>query len=164
LWRERWCADGDAALGVEHLLAQSRHPELVCEYGNLVYSCCQCNSYRQGEDIGVDLNEEGLGGHLEVSDDGTVHAKTVEGRALIAACRLNRPRLNEARRFMAQALQLLRQNPAGAVGMLLDYTLGYPQNLPRLALLRPPGGNDKPEGVAQSYYELRKRGELLATY
>jgi hypothetical protein len=42
--------------------------------------------------------------------------------------------------------------------------LGYPEELPDLSLLRPPGGNDRPEGIAESACARRKAGTLPATY
>ena len=43
---------------------------------------------------------------------------------------------------------------------------GYviPSNLPRLATLRPPRGNSRPQGIATSYYERRKRSDLPQHY
>ena len=42
--------------------------------------------------------------------------------------------------------------------------MGFPEDLPDLSELRPPDGNSRPEGVAQSYSALRERGELPETY
>jgi hypothetical protein len=36
--------------------------------------------------------------------------------------------------------------------------------LPDLDALRPPGGNTRPEGIVDSHFERRKRGELPDTY
>jgi hypothetical protein len=41
--------------------------------------------------------------------------------------------------------------------------MAYPDDLPDLRRLRPPGGNSKPEGVNQSAFALRERGALAAT-
>ena len=46
---------------------------------------------------------------------------------------------------------------------LLRYLLGFPDDLPDLAALRPPG-NTRPAGIAQSYCTLRLQGALPATY
>ena len=42
--------------------------------------------------------------------------------------------------------------------------LAYPDDLPDLSALRPPGGNARPEGIAQSAFARRERGELSGTY
>jgi hypothetical protein len=47
---------------------------------------------------------------------------------------------------------------------LLRRHLGYPANLPDLACLRPPGGNSRPEGIAGSSFERKRRGELPDIY
>ena len=40
----------------------------------------------------------------------------------------------------------------------------YPDDLPDLPRLRPPGGNARPEGIGQSHFALRKRGELKLAF
>lgn len=42
--------------------------------------------------------------------------------------------------------------------------LAYPNSLPDLARLRPPGGNERPTGIVQSHFARRMRGELSAVY
>ena len=42
--------------------------------------------------------------------------------------------------------------------------LSDPDDLPDLSSLRPPGGNLRPEGIVDSHFELRNRGELSETY
>jgi hypothetical protein len=42
--------------------------------------------------------------------------------------------------------------------------LCYPENLPDLNKLRPPGGNKKPEGIGKSHHARRFRGELPEMY
>ena len=42
--------------------------------------------------------------------------------------------------------------------------VGYPTDLPDLSRLRPPSGNSRPEGIAESHHASRARGELPATY
>jgi 5-methylcytosine-specific restriction endonuclease McrA len=47
---------------------------------------------------------------------------------------------------------------------LLRGLQGFPDNLPRLATLRPPNGNTRPEASSDSYDAKRQRGELPVTY
>lgn len=42
--------------------------------------------------------------------------------------------------------------------------MGFPDDLPDLKRLRPPGGNTRPEGVRTSSFVKRKDGTLAATY
>lgn len=42
--------------------------------------------------------------------------------------------------------------------------MGFPNDLPDLQSLKPPGGNFRPDGVAASFHARRKRGELPETY
>jgi hypothetical protein len=42
--------------------------------------------------------------------------------------------------------------------------MGFPRDLPNLRQLRPPGGNSRPEGIENSFYEMRRRGQLSDEY
>jgi len=42
--------------------------------------------------------------------------------------------------------------------------MGFPADLPNLAVLRPPGGNTRPAGVKKSCYAFRQQGKLSKTY
>ncbi len=46
----------------------------------------------------------------------------------------------------------------------LSAWFGYPDDLPDLASLRPPGGNTLPAGIDTSHHARRSRGELPAVY
>ena len=107
LWREAWCADGDGSFGIDHFRSRALHPELSCDYDNLVYACCQCNSIKQDNRLPVDPCEDGWGTHLLSIPDGTVRGITAEGRQTIEICRLNRPALVQARWRMRQLLEQL---------------------------------------------------------
>jgi len=58
---------------------------------------------------------------------------------------------------------LLRHDVAQAKHVL-RYLLAFPAALPDLAALRPPEGNARLEGIAKSYFERRRRGELTEVY
>lgn len=164
LWRERWCANGDDGFGVEHFLSQVRHPDLIGDYENLLVACCSCNAIKRDADGTLDPCQEGFGKHVEVSEDGTIQPLTQEGAALIELCRLDRPQLSEARRTMLEILKLLAATDSDDARRLYRDLSAYPDNLPRLAALRPPGGNTKPDGIAGSFDARRERNELPAVY
>ena len=112
----------------------------------------------------LDSCEEPFGRHLVVYDDGTIHGLTPAGVALIRICRLDRSKLTAFRRDMLRLWHTLerRQGPEAAA---LHYRFfGWPANLPRLAVLRPPGGNSRPQGITYSYAERQRRGALPLTY
>ena len=164
LWRERWCADGDQMFSVDHLLPRTTHPERLCDYDNLVYACCQCNALKQEATPVLNPCEEALGQHLEIHSDGSVRALTARGAEQVALCRLNRPRLQEARRMMLELFSMLTASRSEEARVLLRGLCGFPDNLPHIATLRPPAGNTHPEAIVNSYYTKRQRGELPATY
>jgi len=49
-------------------------------------------------------------------------------------------------------------------GQLARHYLGYPDSLPNLSLLKPPGGNSKPDGVDASFFAQRQQGRIPAVY
>ncbi len=149
---------------VDHLVPQRTPAERICDYNNLVYACCQCNSLKQDAKTAVNPCEEALGHHLEIQSDGSVRALTEHGTEQIALCRLNRPRLLEVRRMMIELFSMLEASVSGEARELLRFLQGFPDNLPRLSTLRLPDGNTQPESIINSYYAKRQRGELLATY
>ena len=42
--------------------------------------------------------------------------------------------------------------------------MGFPDELPDLAVLQPPGGNTRPAGMKNSIFGLRQEGKLPETY
>jgi len=164
LWREAWCADGDGSFGVDHVRPRASYPGQERDYDNLVYACCRCNSIKQDSSLPTDPCKEGLGKHLRVVSDGSVHGITEIGRQIIEICRLNRAALVQARRRMRQLLQELDAAKTDEAKSLLQEYLAFPSNLPVLSQLNPPGGNKRPNGIAASHHELRMRGELQETY
>lgn len=164
LCRERWFPDGDDSFSIDHLRPQSAAPESAREYDNLVYACWRCNSAKQDTPPPLNPDRDVLAEHVEVCNDGTVRGRTPQGEAQIRACRLDRPKLVEFRRGMIALRNLLEARRDAAADELLRKYFGYPDNLPRLAPLRPPGGNSRFEGIEESCYELRQRGELPDLY
>ena len=164
LWRERWCAEGDHLFSVDHLLPQTTHPEHSCDYDNLVYAYGQCNALKQDAETVINPCEEALGHYLGIQSDGSVRPLTARGAEQIALCRLNRPRLVEARHMMIELLSMLKACVSEEAGEFLRSLQGFPDNLPRLPTLRPPDGNTLPESINNSSYARRQRGELPATY
>jgi len=164
LCRERWFPDGDDSMSVDHVHPSRVAPAQRSTYENLVYACCQCNASKQ-DAVGVlDPYEEPFGHHLDVSGDGTICGLTPAGVMLIRICRLDRPKLTTFRCGMLQVWRTLEHRHGPDAAAMRQRFFGFPANLPSLATRRPPGGNTQPQGIARSYYERQRRGELPLTY
>jgi hypothetical protein len=134
------------------------------EYDNLVYACSACNSVKQ-DAMGVpDPCKDRYGAHLEVLADGSIRALSAQGDFLVKACRLDRPKLNEIRRFVLTMLHYLQGRTENEAVELRCRFFGFPLNLPDLSSLAPPGGNARPEGIASSSFARKGRGDLPETY
>jgi hypothetical protein len=59
---------------------------------------------------------------------------------------------------------MLEMSRSDKTHQLRQHYLGFPENLPDLSKLKPPGGNERPEGIADSHYERRERGQLPEFY
>jgi HNH endonuclease len=164
LCRERWFPDGDDHLSVEHFDPQSLARERRTEYDNLIYACCQCNASKRDCDWLLNPDSQALATHLEVLKDGSIRGLTSEGTACIKVCRLDRPKLTAFRKGLLALVRALAQHPTAEGGRLLRHILGFPDNLPNLGVLRPPGGNARPDGVATSAHAQHLQGKLGETY
>lgn len=162
LCRERWFPDGEAAFSVDHIRPQSLDLDSVNVYENLLYSCCQCNAIRGADEIS-DPCVHSFGELLHVRSDGTVTADSEEGRNLIEICRLNRSRLVAFRHGMIEILANLASRE-DSEGGLSRHILGFPDSLPNLSRLKPPGGNTNSDGVATSFFSRREQGTLAVVY
>ena len=164
LWRERWQADGHHGFGVEHIQPQGTEPGKRLDYDNLVYACNLCNSTRGEVPLPIDPSSDPPGRYLQILTDGTMQAIAPAGADLIELCRLNRPLLVAARRRISSLIALLRNSNAPEAIEALRDLLAFPADLPDLAVLRPPDGNVRPDGIADSFFERRRRGDLVDAY
>jgi hypothetical protein len=164
LWRERWLPVGEDAFGVDHLLARATAPQRTTDYENLVYACCRCNSMKTDALCVLDPCEQAYGQHLEVFPDGTIRGMTRQGAELIEICKLNQPRIVQARKQLLDLFQMLQEAGTSQAISLLHQHLGFPDNLPVLSQHRPPDGNCRPAGLARAYHLLRELGQLPSIY
>lgn len=164
LWRERWEADGHHGFGVEHVEPQVTSPEQRIVYDNVVYACNTCNSTRRDVPLPLDIVNDSLGLHLQVLADGTVQTLSETGEELVELCRLNRPLLVAARRRILNLIAVLRTSDHPEAVEALRDLLAYPSDLPNLSALRPPGGNERPAGITDCFFERRRRGALPEVY
>ncbi len=164
LTRERWRHDGQEGFSADHFDSQSTHPQRRGDYDNLFYACCSCNSARSAIPLPIDPSGESLGAHLRIGRDGLAEPVTSEGAQLIAICHLNRPAMADYRRRFLRLIEALAGSESPQAKAALQELLGFPNDLPDLAAKRPPGGNGRPDGVAESWFERRRRGELPDVY
>lgn len=160
LCRERWCPDGDDAFSVEHFRPRVSAPGEICDYDNLLYSCCRCNAAKRDLTDLLDPAKVSLAEHLEIAEDGTIHSLSEEGKVLIKVCQLDRANLTAFRRGIYEILRALNDLSDDVRGQILRRYFGFPANLPRLSIFRPPNGNFRPQGIETSFYERRRRREL----
>jgi hypothetical protein len=91
---------------------------------------------------------------------GTLVATTPAAAELLELLHLNYRTLCQRRQLLMAAVRVFREREPE----LYRRWMGFPDDLPDLSRLRPPGGNSRPEGLAQSHLARRERGELPATY
>ncbi len=89
---------------------------------------------------------------------------TAQGETLVDVCALNRPELVAFRRDLILLFAVLEKRRGVDAIRLRQRYLGYPADLPDLAVLRPPKGNARPDGIAASCLEKQQRGELPEFY
>jgi hypothetical protein len=164
LCRETWKPNGHDGFSVDHVLPQATHPEAAQEYDNLLYACVSCNSRRQNVPLPIEPGSQPLGDHLRIDREGEVEALTLEGQRLIELCRLDRATLTHFRQRLLSLVRFLSAAEHPEAKEALVELLSLPADLPDLASLRPPGGNARPDGIAASYYERRRRGDIPDVY
>jgi hypothetical protein len=164
LCRERWVPNGADDFSVEHVDPQSTHPHRAGDYDNLIYACCTCNASRTDAALPFNPARVSLGDHLQLGTGGIVQPLTAGGAALTDICRLNRPSLVSFRRRLLQVIAVLAAQKDPRLKDVLQDILSFPDDLPNLASRRPPGGNIRPQGIADSYFEQRRRGVLPGFY
>ena len=167
LVRERWHARplGHDSFGVAHVIGRAAATDLTTDYANLVYSCNACNYLKGEKPLPVDPLADPLGHHLAVGDDGSVVALTARGGELISLFDLNDANRVASRREKLDIIRVKVAEPHDPViDRIFRRAFGYPDDLPDLAALRPPGGNAHAGSEAASHFARRARGELPAVY
>ena len=144
---------------IDHFKPVALPPEDVRAYDNLLYACGTCNATKGMRGV-PDPTTVLLAPDVHVTEDGVIHSKTPEAARLIDLLGLDSPPFTEFRMLWPGILALAeRFDPPLSVQLL-----GFPDDLPNLARLRPPGGNTRPEGVATSYFAQCANGLLPLMY
>ena len=155
LKREKWGqVTGD--FEIDHFEPQKLSPERRADYENLVYACRRCNSVKLDQSIAGPfdlLSAE----RIRILPDGVLHALDDETRRLVRQLDLNSPRLQQWRVMWMRIVALAEERDRD----LWETLVSLPDDLPNLSRLRPPA-NSRQEGVRESWFERRGRGELAS--
>jgi hypothetical protein len=161
--REAWYPNRQAAFAVEHIVPQVERPDLICDYGNLGYACLRCNSLKLNLKT-LDPSKTVLGEHLRFEPDGSVAARTDEGRDFILLFHLDDEPATAVRREKLLILRLKQLYPESIeVTTLFQKAFGYPEDLPDLRTKRPKS-NSRPDGARNCHFVRRLEGKLSEVY
>lgn len=157
LKRETWGqTTGDFEL--DHFQPRSLSPLRTLDYFNLVYVCRRCNLVKldqQVDDPMTTLSSE----HAMVRPDGSISSNRIETQRLIRQLDLISPKLKDWRVMWMRVVDLARERDSALYRRLA----GFPDDLPNLSRLKPPG-NSSPGGIEISWYAKRQRGQLPEEY
>ena len=158
LSREQWGrVTGEFAL--DHFVPQKARANQATTYDNLVYSCARCNLTKSAQYV-PDPTVTLTGRNVGVHPDGVLQGHSDDARRLILKLDLNSPRMVSWRLVWMRIAELAEANDAA----LHQRIMGFPADLPDLSRLRPPGGNSRPAGIANSHFARAARKALPATY
>jgi hypothetical protein len=158
LVREQWGLV-KAIFGVDHFHPVASHPTKASDYDNLLYCCATCNAAK-GKLRLPSPERHLIGDNVVVDEDGRISGNAPEARRLISLLGLNGAEYTEFRSIWLSIIALTKQHDTE----LYNKLMGYPDNLPNLATLRPPGGNSRPDGIERSCLAQQKQGKLPVTY
>lgn len=158
LIREQW-GRTSGEFELDHYMPQRLDPQQAPEYDNLLYSCASCNVSKAGQQI-PDPTFVLTARQIIVQEDGTIQPLSADAGRLISVLDLNSEDYRRWRQMWIRIIQLAAQYDQ----QLYRELMGFPDDLPDLARLRPPRGNTRREGLKQSNFERRERGELAETY
>lgn len=147
---------------IDHFAPQSSHPQNRLDYENLLYVCHTCNAIKNDRTVS-DPCRIAFGHCLKVRADGTIAALNENGKVLIEQLRLDNADYTRFRSLMIDILRALLRSSDPNDRQTYIRLMGYPDDLPDLNRLRPPS-NRKPEGINDSCYARRIRGELPEIY
>jgi len=157
LIRENW-GRATGEFDLEHFAPQALGTVRSHDYDNLLYSCHACNLRKGATDVpdpSVVLTAE----TVRIYPDGSMVGLSAEAERLIRVLCLNSHMMKRWRRTWMRIIELATTCDR----TLLDSLMSYPDDIPDLSASRPPE-NTRPDGVAQSCFARRRRGELEKVY
>lgn len=144
---------------IDHLIPQNEATKPSCDYDNLVFACQFCNRQKSSHRV-PDPGQVAYGTCLRVDSSGRITPLNTAGKRLVETIRLNHERYVKEREKVIKLLRLAEEHDRAQYELLMS----FPSTLPDLAILKPPGGNRRPEGLSESLFARRARGELPKTY
>ena len=154
--RETW--DPTYPFEIDHFVPQAIDLALGATYSNLLYACAACNASKLDQLI-PDPLQVLLSDAIVVAEDGGITGRTTDALRLIRMLGLDSELDRQFRRRWIQVLELARSVQT----LLFRELLGFPDDLPNLATLRPPT-NSLPQGIHESWYALRLANKLPETF
>ncbi|QDV67405.1 hypothetical protein Poly24_11000 [Rosistilla carotiformis] len=157
LKRETW-GQVTSEFELDHFHPQVLSPDRKLDYFNLVYSCRRCNAVKLDQVIDDPLTL--LSSTVVTAlPDGHLISRVPEVKRIIQQIDLNSPKLLRWRVMWMRIVELASEHEPSLARQLM----GFPDDLPDLAKLRPPS-NSRPEGVGISWHAKREKGQLPASY
>lgn len=154
--RETW--DPTYPFEIDHFVPQAIDLALGATYSNLLYACAACNASKLDQLI-PDPLQVLLSDSIVVAEDGDITGTTTDALRLIRMLGLDSELDRQFRRRWIQVLELARSVET----LLFRELLGFPDDLPNLATLRPPT-NSRPQGIHESWYSLRSINKMPETF
>ncbi len=145
LKREAW-GQVTGEFDLDHFQPQAIRPELTVQYENLVYACRRCNGVKASSTIDDPFTVL-VEGRIRSLPDGTVLSRDHAAKRIELILDLNSPRMIEWRHLWTRIIALAKSNDSELFNLLTR----VPIDLPDLSVLKPPGGNARPEGIAESW-------------
>jgi hypothetical protein len=158
LSRERW-GHLSGAFHIDHFQPVAVDQAQKTDYDNLLYVCARCNLAKRDRDV-PDPTIHLTAREVYVHPDGRLEGLTVAAKSLIGKLDLDSPQARQWRLIWMRNVELARDFDREQYERLL----GFPDDLPDLSALRPPGGNTRPVGVQNSHFARRQQNQLQATY
>lgn len=158
LLREQW-GRVRALFDLDHFVPVAAVPDRIADYENLVYACTTCNATKGEREVPDPLSILSEGA-VQVAEDGTILATSPEASRLVELLGLDGHDAVEFRLLWIGIVALAARHDQG----LYERLMGYPDDLPDLSRLAPPGGNERPDGLGSTAFALRQRGELPSVF
>lgn len=143
---------------IDHFCPKAIYPELTLDYDNLLYCCSTCNLAKGDAEI-PNPEWEFTEPTVDVYENGAIKGHTPEARKIIRVLGLDSPEYVE---YRLKLIGIIELTAASNVDLYNDL-MRYPQQLPNLETKKAPA-NSKPDGINQSCFALRSRGELPDVY
>jgi hypothetical protein len=156
LHREQW-GRVIGEFDVEHFRPQVNSPERGLTYDNLLYACHSCNLLK-GVKGSPDPSQVLTAEAARVNPDGSIEGRSPGARRLIEILGLDSDSYRRWRSMWMRIIELAEAYDQEHFGRMM----GFPDDLSRLD--QSPPVNTRPEGLQQSWYAKKQRGELPEVY